>query len=324
MKIDNRKLFRRYIDNLYSTDDARNFLDMVRQSENKETIDRLAAEVWEESTLQDMLTGVDFERYKEEGVVLLKRINGSRRIRLRRIAVAAVSIVAVFLLVFGGIGLWNYWGNSRVLYKEMVTSYGETKELVLADGTVVVLNSCSKVRYPDRFVTRERRIELEGEGYFQVQRNHAKPFIIKTYRFDVKVLGTSFNVKSYRTDELVSVNVESGKVQVDMPEAMMRLCANERVLINTVTGNYEKVNAKKEVAQWRNGTLCFYETPIRDVAKELERIYHCSIIFNPEQEFNNLITGEHENVSLEAVLRSIEYTSGIHSKKQGNHIWMYK
>lgn len=324
MKSESRKLFRRYIDDLYSTDDARNFLDMVRHLGNKETVDQLATEAWEESDLQDVITGVEFERYKEEGRSLLRRIEGKKHIRLRRMAITVASIAAVFLLVFGGISMWNYWSESRVSYKEVVTSYGETKNIVLVDGTVVVLNSCSKLRYPIVFKADERKIELNGEGYFQVQRNEDKPFIVRTPRFDVKVLGTSFNIKSYQTDELVSVNVESGKVQVDMPEAMMRLRANEQVLINTVTGNYEKAKVREEVAQWRNGTLCFYETPIRDVAKELVRIYHCTITFASGQEFNNLITGEHENVSLEAVLRSIEYTSGIHYKQEGNHIYMYK
>lgn len=324
MKSENKKLFRRYIDNLYSTDDARSFLDMVRHQENKGIVEHLADEAWEESAMQDVTTGIDFERYKDEGRSLLRRINTGRNVLLRRVAITAASIAAAFLLIFGGIDMWNYWNDSRVIFREMVTSYGETKNLILADGTLVVLNSCSKVRYPDRFTANERRIELNGEGYFQVQRNEEKPFVVKTSRFDVKVLGTSFNIKSYQADELVSVNVESGKVQVDMPEAMMRLRANEQVLINTVTGNYEKVKTREEVAQWRNGTLCFYETPIRDVAKELERIYHCTITFASGQVFNNLITGEHDNVSLDAVLRSIEYTSGIHYRQEGNHIYMYK
>ena len=68
------------------------------------------------------------------------------------------------------------------------------------------------------------------------------PFVVRTKRLDVQVLGTRFDVKSYSTDEIVSVSVESGKVQVDLPEAMMRLTAKEQVLINTVSGEYSKKN----------------------------------------------------------------------------------
>lgn len=324
MDIDKRKLFRRYIDNLYSTNDARELLDAVRHSGNKEVFDSLADDVWEEAALQNTLTGVEFERNKKEAHSLLNRMKRRNVNWFRRVAVPIASVAAICLLVVGSVSVWNYLNECQVVYKIATTSYGETKELILADSTVIVLNSCSKARFPDRFLSDERRIELEGEGYFQVHRNEEKPFIVHTSRFDIRVLGTSFNVRSYGTDELVSVNVESGKVQVDMPEAMMRLKEKEQVQINTLTGNYAKGCVEKEVAQWRKGTLCFFETPIRDVAKELERIYHCVITFSSDQNFNNLISGEHDNVSLEAVLRSIEYTTGIHFEKNGNEIRMYK
>ena len=62
----------------------------------------------------------------------------------------------------------------------------------------------------------------------------------------------------------------------------------------------------------------------RPTKKELERMYNCRITFAEGQEFNNLISGEHENKSLEAVLQSMEYTSGIRYRKEGNHIFLFK
>ena len=79
------------------------------------------------------------------------------------------------------------------------------------------------------------------------------------------------------------------------------------------------------VAVWIKGSLRFNSTPIRDVAKELERVYNCRITFAPGQDFNNLITGEHDNKSLEAVLKSIEFISGdIKYKKEGINVLLYK
>ncbi len=94
------------------------------------------------------------------------------------------------------------------------------RQVTLPDGTLLVLNSCSQVRYPDRFVGDIREMELEGEGYFRVARNEKMPFIVRRSGW---MFGywDSFDVKSYSTDEIVSVSVESGKVQVDLPEAMM-------------------------------------------------------------------------------------------------------
>ena len=112
-------------------------------------------------------------------------------------------------------------------------------------------------------------------------------------------------------------------MQVDLPEAMMRLKGKEQVLINTISGEYSKRREERPVAIWKKGGLRFNSTPIRDVAKELERMYNCRITFADGQ-FNNLISGEHDNKSLEAVLQSIEYTSGIRYKKEGNRILLYK
>ena len=118
--------------------------------------------------------------------------------------------------------------------------------------------------------------------------------------------------------------MESGKVQVGLPEAMMRLRAKEQVLINTVSGEYNKRREERTMAVWRKGNLRFNSTPIHDVAKELERMYNCRITFAEGQNFDNLISGEHDNKSLDAVLQAVEYTSGIHYKRMGNMIQLYK
>ncbi|MBQ8520456.1 MAG: FecR domain-containing protein [Bacteroides sp.] len=317
-------LLRRYVDNLYSTEDAHKLLKTIHTPECEEVLDGVISDVWEESEAQTLLTGVEREHYKKEARQLLKRIEHKKRFYFRRIAVVVASMAAMLCLVWGIVTFADYWEERQVVYLEASTTYGERKQVTLPDGTSLVLNSCSKVRYPNCFVADERKVELQGEAYFKVHRNPEHPFIIITSRFDVRVLGTSFNVRSYEADELVSVNVESGKVQVDMPDAMMRLRSKEQLQLNTQTGNFSKAFVDRKVALWRRGTLCFSQTPIRDVAKELERIYRCKITFAEGQSFDNLITGEHDNPNLEAVLRSIEYTSGIHYKKNGNNILLYK
>ena len=238
---------------------------------------------------------------------------------------SAASVAAVIAIVTGSISYFRYMSEQQITFAEISTSFGEKKRVELPDGTILVLNSCSQVRYPDSFQGDIRKVELEGEGYFRVAHNEDMPFIVQTKRLDVRVLGTRFDVKSYSTDEIVSVSVESGKVQVDLPEAMMRLTAKEQVLINTVSGEYSKKKEERGVAVWIKGSLRFNSTPIRDVAKELERVYNCRITFAPGQDFNNLITGEHDNKSLEAVLKSIEFISGdIKYKKEGINVLLYK
>lgn len=319
-----KSLLRRYLDNLYTTEEARKLLDTLQNTEQDDILGELAADVWDESANQQPVTDLEREQYKKEARQLLKRIEHKKRTWFRRIALTVASTAAVFCLILGSISYLNYLNEQQVSYLEASTSYGERKQILLPDGTQLTLNSCSHVRYPNRFTGEERRVELEGEGFFQVHRNEKQPFIVNTRRFDVRVLGTRFDVKSYSSDEVVSVGVESGKVQVDLPEAMMRLQAKEQVFINTLSGEYSKHRDERTVAVWRKGGLRFNSTPVRDVAKELERMYNCRISFAEGQEFKNLISGEHDNKSLEAVLQSIEYTSGIRFKKDGNQIQLYK
>lgn len=319
----NKNLYRRYVDDLYTTEDARQLLDSLPNSDDHEILNELSSDIWEEAATQQPLTDLEREHYKREARQLLKRIENKKRTWFRRISIVAISTAALVCLVLGGIHYLKHLNERQIIYMEAATSYGERKQILLPDGTQLTLNSCSHVRYPNNFIGEERKIELEGEGYFQVHRNEKQPFIVSTRRFDVRVLGTCFDIKSYSSDEVVSVEVESGKVQVDLPEAMMRLKGKEQVLINTISGEYSKRREDRPVAIWKKGGLRFNSTPIRDVAKELERVYNCRITFADGQ-FNNLISGEHDNKSLEAVLQSIEYTSGIRYKKEGNRILVHK
>lgn len=316
---------RRYLDDLYTKEEASLLLQSMKDAGNKDMMDELAAEVWEESGSKQPATDLEREKYKKEARLLLKRLEHKKRTWFRRVALVAASAAAVVAIVVGSIGYFRYINEEQVTYAEVVTSFGEKKQVTLPDGTLLILNSCSQVRYPNQFRGDIRKVELEGEGYFRVASNEEMPFIVKTGRFDVRVLGTRFDVKSYPTDEIVSVSVESGKVQVDLPEAMMRLTAKEQVLINTTSGEYNKKREEREVAAWIKGNLRFNSTPIRDVAKELERVYNCRITFAPDQKFDNSITGEHDNKSLEAVLQSIQFISGdIKYKKEGQNILLYK
>ena len=319
-----KTLLRLYLDDLYTVEDVSKLADHLAVPEPEGILEELAADVWDESASQQPLTDLEREKSKKEARQLLKRIEHKKRTWFRRMATVAAAAAAVLCLVLGGVGYLDYINEQQISYLEASTSYGECKQVLLPDGTQLVLNSCSRIRYPDRFAGNERRVELEGEGYFRVHRNEKQPFIVNTHHFDVRVLGTCFDIKAYLSDEVVSVDVESGKVQVDLPEAMMRLSAQERVYINTISGEYNKQHEKRTVAVWRKGGLRFSSTPINDVAKELERVYNCSISFAEGQVFKNLISGEHDNKSLEAVLQSIEYTSGIHYKKDGNKVLLYK
>lgn len=319
-----KKLWQRYVDNLYTKEDLRQLSDKLKDPQTTGVLHDLMSDIWEESAAQSSGSLSDRERYKEEARRLLQRLRPAPRFPFRSLAAVAASVAAVCCLVLGGVYFWQTRQQVDINYLEVSTSYGERKEVRLPDGTFVMLNACSSVRYPEHFVGDERRVTLEGEGYFRVRHDDSQPFLVVTPSLRVRVLGTCFDVKAYSSDQMMSVDVEEGKVQVDLPEAMMRLTANERVLINTLSGEYAKQKEEGEVASWRTGSLRFYRTPLFDVARELERRYHCRIVFADGVGSDNLISGQHDNKTLEAVLRSIEYASGIHYRAEGDSIVLYK
>lgn len=314
---------RRYLNNTYTQDEALQFIDDIRNADNKELFNELSDEVWQEASLRTVTSDLEREKYKKEARLLLRRVEHRKRYLFRKASYAIAGIAAMACIVLG-IHFFHQSNVPSAATIQATTSFGERKQVMLPDGTRVVLNSCSSLHYPDVFAGEIRKVELDGEAYFQVARNEAMPFIVTTNNFDVHVLGTHFNVKSYSKDEVVSVNVESGKVQIDLPEAMIQLAASEQMFINTISGEYSKKKEQGEVATWIKGSLKFSSTPIRDVARELERIYNCHITFANEYEFTNLISGEHDNEGLETVLKSIEEVSGVKYRKDGRNIVLFK
>jgi len=314
---------RRYIYNVYTQEEALDTLEHIKNPDYLKAINLVANEVWEESCEAQPVSDYSHAEYKKEAQRLLNHLEHQRSIWLQRLSIAVVSFAAVILLCVGGVRFYQE-KRLQVPYTYISTSFGEKKRVTLPDGSQLILNSCSRICYPIRFTGDVRKIALNGEAFFKVVHNEKLPFVVKTNHFNVRVLGTQFDVKAYSSDELASVGVKSGKVQVNMPEAMMKIGCREEISINIVSGEYTKRVRQNGTDLWIEGsTLRFNCTPIRDAARELERIYNCRITFAFGQKFNNLISGEHDNLNLKAVLNSIEFVTGIHYKIEGNHVLLY-
>lgn len=315
-----------FINGVYTKEEAQKVLDLIKANENFATLDDYMSKAWEESKDDNVL-----DNYEQEAATFLKELRKQEKHRrskylpIRKYVAVAASIAALIIVSFGGYKYLNHVaGQQQIAYTEASTSFGERKTLTLPDGTTVNLNACSKIKYPIRFSGDKRTIQLEGEAFFDVIENDEQPFVVNTHKFDVTVLGTEFDVKAYKEDKALMVSVASGKVQIDMSEAMARLTANEYLILNSETDEYQKVVDQQSVAVWHIGELRFDRTPIKEVAKELGRVYNYTFIFDSDTSFDNVITGRHNNKSLEDVLSAIEHTSGIKSRISGNTVVFYK
>lgn len=314
----------RYINGLYTRKDTENLFHAFKSGYSREEMEKEMEMVWEESKVSGV--SIQHEQYKEEARQLLKRIQKKEKRFSLLPFFKYVAVVAAILTV--GIGVYQYADHTKrisITYTEVKVSHGEQKRVTLPDGSWVILNSGSYMRYPSDFITDSRLVEMDGEAFFEVEKVADKLFIVRTKDADVKVLGTSFNVKAYDTDELIAVSVRTGKVQVDMSEVTTRLHPNEQLVFDRRNGEFQKRNEDvKRTIAWVNGGLYFNKTPIHSVVRELMRIYNCTIEFAPGNPYEEYIYGEHDNKSLESVLKSIQYSTDLKYRKEGDKFVLYK
>ncbi|WP_303180657.1 FecR family protein [uncultured Butyricimonas sp.] len=163
------------------------------------------------------------------------------------------------------------------------TLTGMEYTLTLSDGTKVYLNAESKLCFPVCFKGAQRVVELSGEAYFEVAEDAAHPFVIKTHDISVKVLGTSFNLRAYEDEEVVTTTLTAGKVQVFDGRQFKDIIPGEQVVYEKAARTMEvnKVEVGRYMA-WREGKFVFRNERLEDVMKYLARWYNVRYEFMNE------------------------------------------
>jgi len=212
-----------------------------------------------------------------------------------------------------------YFENNKLIYSnsnnykpehhQLTVPNGKIFSVVLSDGTAVSINSGSTIKYFSTvFDSKARYVYLNGEAYFDVTKNKELPFIVRTNNMNVKVLGTKFNVSSYRDNINPSVFLEEGSVgltkanEVFNSEKSLIIKPNQRVVLeNERFSIYEEVSSEKYIA-WRKRQLLFKNDRFEDIVKRLERFYNLSIEFDSNSLKDNRYTGKFSTESISEVL----------------------
>ena len=165
---------------------------------------------------------------------------------------------------------------------QTVSTLAETRSITLPDQTEIVLNRYSTLTYPERFRGKDRKVQLQGEAYFEVSKDAAHPFKVKAEAVIVQVLGTHFNIEAYPEDAQVKTTLLEGSVAVSLigkEEERLVLSPNESAIYNkdkkSLTLHTEK-DASEEIA-WRNGTLLFKSIPLQEIVRQLSNAFHTDI-----------------------------------------------
>jgi ferric-dicitrate binding protein FerR (iron transport regulator) len=202
------------------------------------------------------------------------------------------------------------------------TPVGGQYQLRLPDGTKVWLNAASKLRYPSRFTSDERRVELNGEAYFEVVKNEKQPFrVVLNDSAVITVLGTHFNVMSYQNENAKEITLVEGKVSVKKDIRTEEL--NPGMQAKVVGANISIINAvdTEEVTGWKNGLFVFHDASIESIMRQVERWYDARVVYQGEikQQFNATI---HRREPLSKLLRLLELNGYVKFKIENKTIYV--
>ncbi len=200
---------------------------------------------------------------------------------------AAVVAAVVILAVASYSALNNIFFDSdrNVVYSEVYVPAAKQSRITLSDGTVVWVNSETKIKYSNRFNSKDRNIYLDGEAYFEVAHNEKIPFKVFSKGTEVKVTGTKFNVRAYSDENRVETVLVEGKVQLSQSDTkthrMIELTPGDKAVYNTETEKFSitRDGIDADVA-WKEGKLIFRNTPLSEVCRKLEKWYDVEIILD--------------------------------------------
>ncbi|MDR1919412.1 MAG: FecR family protein [Tannerellaceae bacterium] len=215
----------------------------------------------------------------------IKQIPLYSRVHMIRVA----TVAALFAFLAGTAITWGILHYQALPPESQAlvvsTPPGQKTTLTLPDGTQVWLNSESHIHYPSDFNAGRRIVQLEGEAFFEVTKSAGMPFIVETKAVNVKVHGTSFNVKAYKEDINTTVALKEGKVSLLSAVTNNFIAAlkpNEIAIIDKYN-SYEILPCDAESESiWRHNKLHFENLPAQEVWKKLERWY--GVYINVENE----------------------------------------
>ena len=237
---------------------------------------------------------------------------------------------------------------------EVTTREGSRTNLYLPDGTRVWLNAASRITYAKDFggATGAREVTLSGEAFFDVTHNAARPFVIHTTRMDIRVLGTSFNVKSYPTEKTTEAVLVHGSIEVDIHTKANKtviLKPNEKLVVDNDDGanvlprtivrhsgsliqhlpvtilkpNYEPTTGAMIETSWVDNKLIFQDEPFDELARQMERWYGVSIRFARPELGQLQFTGSFQQETIKQALDALKLTATFNYNLSGNQISIY-
>ena len=292
---------------------------------------------------QDSVSDFDYDTLFNTIQKTISEHKKTRRIDNLRLNLARIAATVFVAFLLGGTlsyFLFTSGSQSTVSFCEVTSPLGSTSEIVLPDKSHVWLNAGSKIRYSTSFNQDDRLVYLEGEGYFKVAKNKELPFIVDAYGFEVKAIGTEFNIKAYREDETIETTMVEGEITLQhsteniltgvslLPNQKATFFKSKETLTVEVI---EKLEDKKEelnymptnrlvvvpkidprpIVSWKENQLIIERKQLCELAEILGRKYNFAFEFKSDDIKQFRFSGTLEDETLQQVMDVIKISSPI-------------
>lgn len=274
----------------------------------------------------------------------------SNEVKVRKSRFPFYGIAAsFFILVLAGIFYFHQADKSIIYTQSYVSKKGERKKITLADGSLVYLNADSKIELDQEFNQKTRNVRLSGEAFFEVKHDKDRPFQVSTQWYDIVVLGTAFNVKSYANEKKSEATLVSGVIRLEDHQlkgssVVMRKGqkiiyippAAEGELSNKILSHSPEVLPKLELINmtvfnhkvvetaWIENDMIFSKKTFQEIKPSLERWFNTEIIFKDKEVEDYVYTATFKNESLEKVLTSLQQVKHFNFEQKGGRTTIYK
>ncbi len=194
-----------------------------------------------------------------------------------------LQVAAIVALFFsGGFFVYNFLNKSGGIVT-VEAPYGEKSKVILPDGSVIWLNSGSKLTYGAAINKSVVEVEIEGEGYFEVVKNTDRKFVVHTSVYDVEVKGTKFNITAYPEDRFVTTTLLEGKIHVNHNRNVMIVNPGESVSFDRITSSVStSLVAAEECRDWIENVIVYDNISLGDLVKKLSRKYNLTIVIESQ------------------------------------------
>lgn len=305
-----------------NTEEKKVISDWLEQSADNKKLYNDLREIWLASGIQSNADEYDLEhaifRFRA-------KINNSQENVIRPMNWHLITRYAAVILLAISLPLSYYLGKNNSLQSDSLTTitcaYGDKSSIVLPDNSHVYLNSGSKLTFNSNFKN-GRKVELEGEAFFEVTKDRTHPFQVKTTDIEIEVLGTKFNLRAYPDEKAISTTLVEGSVKISSKYQHENMMHEQKLTFNKESGemDLQKMADTSIDTEWKDGRFVFRNETLAELKPRLERWFDVDIVFGDEKVKNRRFTGVLSRESILEVVKYFDHSNYVECSIHGNKI----